>query len=476
MIGQKLTKILQSLDAEEFRRLKRALSSPYFATNSRLLKLYELLKKHYPDFQEDQLQKEKLFRKLYPGKPFNDGVLRVLVREFSTVVEDYMLMERLRSDKSLRKKMLVQEYGQRNLYEFFKKGTMELLEGADDFYVKDMEHYSARIGLYQDYCFHPMTNNIDASDDSLEQLMDSLDAYFVLAKYRFTQVLRNKNMIFRRKAEYRFFDVVSGSEDQMFIENEIISLYSLVNRLHNKGDEAHFFAMKKILFPVINKIKRTDCRIIYFMMLNFCTRQINMGNSDYFLEQFDLYSVGLDNGLLIENDKMSETTFNNIVNAACYKQKYDWAEKFIEKYNVYLDSLVREDAMNYSMAVLNVEKGNYIQALQLYVNHNYGAGYQLKVRTGILRSAFEQSLKDPNYFLILQSYVDSYKKYLQRNTIFSEQKLQQNKAFIRLTERLAKRIFANERKEKIKKWFEKELKKEDKIISKSWLMEKVEKL
>ncbi|MEZ4932171.1 MAG: hypothetical protein R2788_08650 [Saprospiraceae bacterium] len=166
MIGQKLIKILQSLDPEEFRRLKRALSSPYFATNTRLLTLYEHLKKHYPEFEEEKLQKEKLFKKLYPGKPFNDGVLRVLVREFSAVVEDYILLERLRSDKPLRKKMLVKEYGQRNLYEYFKKGTEELVSGFDDSYVKDMEHYSEHIQLYQDYCFHPMTNNNDADDDS----------------------------------------------------------------------------------------------------------------------------------------------------------------------------------------------------------------------------------------------------------------------------------------------------------------------
>ncbi|MEZ4958042.1 MAG: hypothetical protein R2825_31070 [Saprospiraceae bacterium] len=473
MIGQKLIKILQSLDPEEFRRLKRALSSPYFATNTRLLTLYEHLKKHYPEFEEEKLQKEKLFKKLYPGKPFNDGVLRVLVREFSAVVEDYILLERLRSDKPLRKKMLVKEYGQRNLYEYFKKGTEELVSGFDDSYVKDMEHYSELIQLYQDYCFHPMTNNYDANDNSLENLMDSLDAYFVLAKYRFAQVLNNKNTIFKKKANYRFFDLVRENEDEIFVENKIIVLYELLNKLHSTNDEKYFLELKEVFFPIINKVRRTDSRIIYFIGLNFCARQINAGKSDYFTEQFEWYFKGLKNDLLIENDKMSDTTFNNIVYAACYKKEFDWAEGFIDEYNRYLDSLVRGDALNYSKAVLNMQKGDFIQALQLYANHNYGVSYHLKVRTGILRSAFEQSLKDPNYFGILQSYIDSYKKYLQRNTIYSDKKILQNKAFIRITEKLAKRILANEKREDVKKWFEKELIKEDRIVSKSWLISKV---
>ena len=476
MIGQKLTNILQSLDPEEFKRLKRALSSPYFATNTRLIVFYDYLKKYYPDFEEGKLLKEKLYKKLYPGKPHNDGVLRVIVREFTSVVEDFIMLERLRSDKHLRKKTLVKEYGERNLYEYFKKGTEELVQRNDDSFERDMEFYSERIGLYQDYCFHPMANTYDADDDSLEQLMDSLDAYFVLAKYRFVQVLRNRNTIFKKKAEYRFFEMVRDVDDVFFNEHKLVALYEVLNKLHSTNDERCFYDLKSIFFPVIGKVKRTDCRIIFYMGLNFCVRQTNLGNAEYFSEQFEWYEKGLENNLLIENNKMSDATFNNVVNAACYKKEFVWAEKFIEKYNRYLDQTVREDALNYSLAVINMQKGDFIQALQIFINHSYDISYQLRVRTGIMRSAFEQSLKDVNYFFILKSYADSYKKYLQRNTIYSEKKIAQNKAFIRVTEKLARRILNKERKENIKVWFEKELKKEVHVVSKSWLKEKVENL
>jgi len=85
MIGQKLIKILQTLDPTAFRRLGDAIASPYFTGSPLLLQLYALLKKEYPDFDPARLSKEKVFQKLYPGKPFNDGALRVLVREFSSL-------------------------------------------------------------------------------------------------------------------------------------------------------------------------------------------------------------------------------------------------------------------------------------------------------------------------------------------------------------------------------------------------------
>lgn len=476
MIGQKLIKILQSLDNEEFRRLKRALSSPYFATNTRLLTLYEHLKKHYPEFKEEKLQKEKLFKKLYPGKPFNDGVLRVLVREFSMVVEDYILLERLRSDKVQRKRMLVKEYGRRNLYEYFKKGTEELVSGFDDSYVKDMEHYSELIQLYQDYCFHPMTDNNDVEDDSLEQLMDSLDAYFVLAKYRFAQVLRNRNTMFKIKVEYRFFEMVRENKDNFFINNEIIALYEVLNKMYDDSDEKYFLELKHIFFPIIGNIKRTDCRIIYFMGLNFCTRQINIGKSEYFLEQFDWYSVGLENDLLIENGKMSDSTFNNIINAACYKKEYKWAENFIQNNEKYLDESIKEDALKYSNAILNFEQKKYKEALLLVVNHNFGLIYQLRIRTWRVVIAFELALSDNSFYETLNSHIDSYKKYIQRNTYFSEASVLPFRNHLMITERLVKKMRSNERRVKVKEWLVEIMRKEKKIALKRWLQMKLEEI
>jgi len=55
MIGQKLIKILQTLDPTAFRRLGDAIASPYFTYSPLLLKLYALLKKEYPEFDSTRL-------------------------------------------------------------------------------------------------------------------------------------------------------------------------------------------------------------------------------------------------------------------------------------------------------------------------------------------------------------------------------------------------------------------------------------
>ena len=473
MIGQKLTKILQSLKPDEFRRLKRAVVSPYFATNSRLLDLYNYLKKYYPGFSEEKLQKEKLYKKLYPDKVFNDGVLRVLIREFTVVVEDFILMERIRKDKHLRKKMLVKEYGERDLFDYFKKGTFEIINGYGKDFIKDMEYYGERIDLYKDYCFHYMNTRTQRSDGSLEKLMDSLDSYFVLAKYRFVQMLNNENKIYKKKSKYRFLDIVRNARDGFLMDNEMVTIYELINKLHNTSDEHYFFELKKIFFPNIGKIRVTDCKAIFYFGLNFCVRQTRAGYLNFFNESFNWYKMGLENGLLLFNGKMREVEFNNILAVAYYLKNIAWAEKFIEDYVKYLEDEIREDALNYNRAKLCTLKGDFLQAIHLLSNYHYGYTYQLRVRMELVKASFEQSLIDPQYFNFLHSAIEAFAKYLQRNTIRADAKTIPFKNHLNILEGLAKRVSAREQKETVAIWLEKKIQAKGNVALRHWLLEKV---
>ena len=153
MIGQKIIKTLQTLDPATFRRLGDAFASPIFTSSPLLLKLYTLLKKEYPDLDTARLDKEKLFKALYPGKPFNDGALRVLVREFSRITEDFLVFESLKNDETTRQKALTKWYGEHNLYAEFEKSTQAMLAKMEQQPYRDVEYFGVAAGLYAAYFF-----------------------------------------------------------------------------------------------------------------------------------------------------------------------------------------------------------------------------------------------------------------------------------------------------------------------------------
>jgi len=91
MLGKRTFKLLGSLTKEEFRRFRKVVQSPFFTSNERHLALYDHLKKYYPAFEHKQLAKEMLFEICYPKQAFNDRLLRVLLREFTNMIEEYLL-------------------------------------------------------------------------------------------------------------------------------------------------------------------------------------------------------------------------------------------------------------------------------------------------------------------------------------------------------------------------------------------------
>ena len=475
MIGQKLAKILQSLDSSEFRRLKKAVGSPYFATNPRLLMLYGFLKKQYPSFDEKKLQKEKLFAKLYPGQPYNDGLLRVLIREFTGVVEEFLLMERLRASKRQRKKMLVKEYGERNLYEYFKKGTEGLLEDGESDFVKDMEYYGERIELYQDYCFHPMTNNHDVKDNSLELLMESLDGYFILAKYRFAQILKNRDTVLNRTSNIKFLKYLTEDVYDFSFKCTLTKAYKLMNKMHDTEKEEYFYEFKKLLFQNIDKIKRTDCRILYYIGLNYCSRKVNIGEIKKFSkESLAWYKMGLEKKLLIENGKMSDVTFVNICAAAGREKEVDWGFEFIKEYEKFIDKTYKADAVNYGKSILFFNKGEYGNSLKILNSHNFLNKNHLHVRMLILVNVFEQALIDYNFFTVLKSGIKANKKYLRRSTVLSDKRKQSLKVFINTLDKLSGKYMNGKKKKEIREWILKVVEKENNLPFKKWFIEKTE--
>lgn len=86
----KALQILFTLTKDEFANFSRFVGSPFFNRSKDLVKLNDFLKPYYPDFQEDKISFEKIYKKIYPGKKFNEGTLRNLFSEFNNLAEQFL--------------------------------------------------------------------------------------------------------------------------------------------------------------------------------------------------------------------------------------------------------------------------------------------------------------------------------------------------------------------------------------------------
>ena len=73
MRNSKLIEILATLTEVEIIEFKKFIGELCKNKDSAILKLFHLLEKSYPKFQEEDIQKKILFKKIFKGEAYNEN-------------------------------------------------------------------------------------------------------------------------------------------------------------------------------------------------------------------------------------------------------------------------------------------------------------------------------------------------------------------------------------------------------------------
>lgn len=470
MIGKKLRKLLPALNPTEFRRMRKIFQSPIYTSNPNHLKLYDYIRQFYPNFDSPRLMHKKVFEKVYDGQAFEEKKLWNLVTEFTQLVEEYLILLDNRANDFQRKKQLTNIYGERNLYDFFEKGTKGLLSDLEASPYREMNYYLHWAQLNEAWYFHPMKNKYDVKDTSLEDLIDSLDKYFVLAKMRFGIAAKNVERILKKQYELTFFDAME--KEKIFSEDNILAkLYQYSFKLITEQKAEYFIEFEKLFFEHSQVLNFEGKRLLFFNGLNYITQRLNEKNKEFDKKAFEWSKFGLLNNLFDENGQMNDMVFSNIVLSGCRVNEYNWTKNFIEKNKSKLEIQIQHDVYNYNLGVLFFYQKDYDKAISILMNFPFSPSYILRSRLFIIRIMFKNFLADTEYFEVLISNIHSFEIYLIRSKYFSKAKLEPHLNFIRIIKKMAKKIISPAKKEVIKEWLMKELNTSKKIGGKSWLLE-----
>lgn len=470
MHQSKFIQLLKTMNAAEFRRFRKMLQSPFFTTNINLLAFYDTIKAYYPSFESSKLSKEKIFKKIFPERRYDDNKMRALLKEMTRLVEDCFLNFDLRQSPYHRQKRLVNIYGKRELYPFFKKGIHYLIKELNTKPYRDLEYYKEVADLNLSYYFHPLTNPYDISNNALEESIDSMDHYFALYKLRYGNELRNQARIVKKSYKLRFMEAIEVESD-LFESSVLIKLYRYLAKVFEEEKTESFKQLEKLYFPNIESISTEDRQLIFFYSLNFINRQVNLGYSEYSKKALEWYRYGLVDGLLIQKGRISEITFGNIVTYGCREKDFKWTKKFIEEYGEKLNSSNQEEVVQFNLGLVHFYNHELDKSFTILNKYNFPQSLQLRVRFTSIRVLFMQFLKDHTYYGSFFSYAKATQKYMDRTNFFSKAVLEPHKNTIGILISLSKKIIKFEAPSSIQQWFTKKLEANDKLVVKGWLEE-----
>ena len=425
MQSSKLLILISGLDTAEFRWLHKFLKSPFYNSNQKVLRLFEYIKKYYPDLGSPKLVKEITFQYLFPKEKFSPQKMRKLMHELATLVEDFMVAQHFQKNEFERKKILTKELGQRNLYGLFEKGTTEITADLANLPYLDKDYFLEQ--YLNDYQFfaHPSTNPQQDFIPKLFQMSDTLDLFYFLQKLQLTSVLESAKHIYQVKETLPFYESIAQEiQDRELEKIAVFHLYSLVIQLFKaKNADETFHKLYNVFFDKKEELGEEDKMFILKYLINFVVGKTNEGNEEYVKKGLALYKVGLNENLLVTKNRMTEGTFINIAWWSAFLKDFEFTSDFIENYKQFLDKEREEEVVILTKANLYFNLGDYSQVVDLLSTRSFANVLdKLKAKTLILKSYFEIYLQNESYYNFALSQIENFERNIRREDKISDVK------------------------------------------------------
>lgn len=352
MLKSSLLEILRTFDREEFLKFEDFLKSPYHNKNNNVIKLFSVIKKYSPEFNNEELAKEIVWKKLFPEKDYNYGTMKNHIHELSKLAMKFIVLEEFENNILEKENILVNSLHERNIMKLFsvKFSELERRYSGDSFqkeYFFVNDFYSSMSKMIWIKIYHQRANSIDVQ--SGKELIDA-SAMFIygfliyLFKY-FNNVLTdslNKNFSLDKNLVSVFLKEISHDTIDKLLnivkENSgrdyrILKVFWDMSKSQlNKDNIEYYLEFKKSLYENISILSLWDAKDLFSLMGN-CLNNLNPSQIDIDKELFDISDTQLRSNIIFNRDgTITNWDFNLYILRAFNAGNYEAIEKFTGKY------------------------------------------------------------------------------------------------------------------------------------------------
>ncbi len=418
-----LVESFKTFTTQEIKEFSEFVTSPFFNKNVNVIKLFEIVRKNYPELNSPKLEKETVYKKIFPGKAYKDNTIRLLMFYLYEVVEKYFAYSRFSKNNMTYTENLLKELSERGLYKEFEKNINKITKEIEKIPIKDENFYMYRFIFRNEY-LHYASNFVEGkyekfvSKEDIEFVSQNLTYYYLIRIFRFYSVALNIMLLYNIKIETSIFENITlNFNPDAFKDVPMIGIYfNAIMILLKPEDESYYYKLKKLVFENEASLENAVLSDLYINLENYCHRKGRSGAQGFYKEALEIYKAEINNGACFVNSYMPYSLFNSYVVTACRLEEFEDAFEFIEKYTPSLSSENREGYYNYCMSFLENAKGNYEKSLE-YLSKVRMDDMYMKMDVRILQSRIYYELL---WHLPLQSLLDTFKKTVQNNKLMPE--------------------------------------------------------
>jgi len=419
--------LLRELNEEEFSSLDDFIRSPYFNKSKTIIKLWEVVQKYAPAYDDEALDREKVFIRLFPGKEYNYGTMRNLVHSFNGLIEKFLTQKGLESFKFYQNYLLIRAALFFNVPEFFKKKL--------DKTISDYEEQSEVLNFHflEKLMFLEIRNALTGIESGTSKLIfeesDSLLNLFFIKLfmiYSNTRSLKIDSSINNQIDSLEMFlSSVNLEKIMEFIEHKkpddfkITGIYFYMYLARKEPEEEKYFLQFK------NALERSEVKFgeyelsdLFTCLLNVSTERVFLGAKNSVKGKAEVLKLMLDKNILFNASHVviSFRMFGSVLQSLLAAEEFDYSDKFYNKYKHLLPETDAENMDNYYYAHKYFFEGDFNKALEFSAKIKPELDhYKNHIKDIQLKSYFEQNDYDSFAYCL-----DAYRQFIYRNKTIAE--------------------------------------------------------
>lgn len=472
-----LVEQLTKFSPKEIKEFGDFVNSPFFNKNESVIRLFEYLRKLYPDFESEKLNKEYVYEKLFPKTEYNDGFMRTIMFNLSNLAEDFLAYRGFKSKQFAQKRYLLHELNERDLNRQIEKNMKEIVRQFEADQVLDSDHFYNKFILDYEYFYYLTRLHQDKTEKivkivDIENLFNHLTYFYLLHTLKFYIYYLNTKNIFQIEFKTELIEhIIDNLKPQFYTNNPSINIYYHVLQLHlNEDQTSNYFKVKELADKHEQQLTYDDMVEIYINLENYCKRMIRKGNSYFIAELFNIYETEIEKEFYWIQGKMSIKFYRSAVDTALKLKKFDWTKEFIEKHKKDLAEENRENSYFYSLALYEFAIKNYEKTLELLSRVKYSDIYHKTEMKCFLGAVYYEL----NHEDTLMAHLDTFRHFLSNDKLIPESRKAIYSNFLKYIKQLSN--VRNKENTGDLHLLKRKVNEESKLHNKEWILTKIEQL
>ena len=477
MLKSSLLQIVSSLSSQEFREFGDYVRSPFFNKNESVTRLYDYLALSFPDFEDELLNKETMFKKLFQGAKYNESFVKTLIFNITHLAEDYLGYIQYRKEPLGEETRILRELEERNIEGPFLR-KLKVAEGnLERVKYKNENFFLSKYNIQSFREAHWLINQRFLNYKDLPEQEAYSKARSILAFF-FIKILKEYSLVYTQKRivnfdyQFEFIDILLDylKENYQKYNSPLLGLVLNKILMLKEGNTEYYLKTKDLLVTEMDQFIWIDRFNAMSALSAFALEQFYNGRTEYMKERYDLHNIILKNNLYRSSEQggyFDEQLFINMVVVGTYLKELEWCESFIKQYEPLLNPDYKTNPVFLSRSRLSLAKGRFEEALMHLskITSLDKASYKTSVKNLTLMIYFEMER-----FTEALDVADTYRKFLSRDNLLPKAQRERNANFLKFYNNLLKFSGDTEMLSKVRN----EIFTTYNINERQWLLEKLQ--